>query len=104
MPALRNRVIYVTSAMLALGNRVIYVTSAMPALGNRVIYVTSALLALGNRVICVTYGETPVHSRESSPSGPGFPRAQVQCLVNMTSKTPREMTLLYFKTSKTCLK
>ena len=35
--------------MPALGNRVIYVTSAMPALGNRVIYVTSALPDLGNR-------------------------------------------------------
>ena len=50
-----NRVIYVTSAMLALVKRVICVTSATRALASHVSHVSSAMLALANHVIYVAF-------------------------------------------------
>ena len=45
--------------------------------------------------------ENPVHCRESSGSSPECPAAQVQYLVNMTSKTPSLFTLQFLKSLKT---
>ena len=41
--------------------------------------------------------ENPVHGRECRSCSPGFPAAQVQYLVNLTSKTPRKMTTWFCK-------